>query len=141
MAGGSDKGIDFPMASRDSDRIDRHVGARIRMQRLIIGMSQTTLGNKAGITFQQIQKYENGKNRVSASRLHQIANALMVTPDFFFDGAVSRAAGNSRSKETILIDEFISSRDGIALFQAFTKIRNVKTRRTIVSLVEHLVQR
>ena len=128
------------MASKDANPIDRHVGARIRMQRLVIGMSQTTLGDKAGITFQQIQKYENGKNRVSASRLHQIANALKVAPDFFFAGSLGKATGKSGlSGELIVIDEFISSRDGIALSQAFRKIKNAKTRRSIVSLVEMLV--
>jgi transcriptional regulator with XRE-family HTH domain len=129
------------MASRDANPIDRHVGARIRMQRLVTGMSQTTLGDKVGITFQQIQKYENGKNRVSASRLQQIANALLVAPDFFFDRVPGKAAGNySLSKESINIDEFISSRDGIALCRAFRKIGNAKTRRIIVSLVEQLVR-
>lgn len=129
------------MVSRDANPIDRHVGARIKMQRLMIGMSQTTLGDKAGITFQQIQKYENGQNRVSASRLQQIANALKVTPDFFFDGSLGKAAGNyGLPKESIIIDEFISSRDGIALSQAFRKIKNARTRRSIVALVEHLTK-
>jgi transcriptional regulator with XRE-family HTH domain len=127
------------MASRDANPIDRHVGARIRMQRLTMGMSQTTLGGKMGITFQQIQKYENGKNRVSASRLQQIANVLTVEPEFFFDGAGTRTGG-SPSKELASIDEFISSRDGVALSLAFLKIRNPKTRRSIVALVEQLVR-
>jgi transcriptional regulator with XRE-family HTH domain len=110
------------------------------MQRLVIGMSQTMLGDKTGITFQQIQKYENGKNRVSASRLQQIANALKVAPDFFFDGSLGKAAGKpSLAGELIVIDKFVSSREGVALFQAFRKIKSGKTRRSIVSLVEMLV--
>jgi transcriptional regulator with XRE-family HTH domain len=130
------------MAGKSTNPIDRRVGARIRMQRLLIGMSQTTLGDKTGITFQQIQKYENSKNRVSASRLQQIANVLMVRPDFFFDGGPAKAPNNSGlSEDSNFIDEFISSRDGIALAKAFGKIRNGKTRRLVRSLVEQLVQR
>ena len=90
------------------------------MQRLLVGMSQTTLGDKTGITFQQIQKYENGKNRVSASRLQQVANVLMVTPDFFFDGGLVKAPNNSGLfEDSKFIDELICSRDGIALAKAF----------------------
>lgn len=77
-------------------------------------MSQTTLGDKTGITFQQIQKYKNGKNCVSASRLQQVANVLMVTLDFFFDGGLVKAPNNSgRSENSKFIDEFICSRDGM----------------------------
>jgi transcriptional regulator with XRE-family HTH domain len=71
------------MVKKTGNPIDRHVGARIRMQRMVRGVSQTDLGNAVGVSFQQIQKYENGSNRVGASRLHQIADALEVTPDFF----------------------------------------------------------
>jgi transcriptional regulator with XRE-family HTH domain len=130
------------MAGKSTDPIDRRVGARIRMQRLLTGMSQTTLGDKTGITFQQIQKYENGKNRVSASRLQQIANVLMVKPDFFFDGGPGKAPNNTGlSEDSSFIDEFISSRDGLALAKAFGKITNGKTRRLARALVEQLVQR
>ena len=127
------------MRSKSIDPIDRHVGARIRMQRLVTGISQTALGNKTGITFQQIQKYENGENRVSASRLQQIANALRVTPQLFFEGAPGERAGkHGLSEGMTIIAEFISSRDGVTLSQAFCKIRNPKRRRSIVSLVEAL---
>jgi transcriptional regulator with XRE-family HTH domain len=110
------------------------------MQRMVGGLSQTKLGKAVGITFQQVQKYEKGTNRVSASRLQQIANVLEVTPDFFFDGASAKAVGKSGSKEAAVIDEFVSSRDGIALSQAFTRIRDVKIRRSIVLLVEQIAQ-
>ena len=83
-------------------------------------MSQTTLGDKTGITFQQTQKYENGKNFVNASRLQQVANVLMVKLDFFFDGGLVKAPNNSGlSEDSKFIDEFICSRDGIALAKAF----------------------
>ena len=128
------------MVTETINAVDRHVGARIRMQRMMGGLSQTKLGKAVGITFQQVQKYEKGTNRVSASRLQQIANVLKVTPDFFFDGASAKAVGKSDSKEVAVIDEFVSSRDGIALSQAFTRIRHVKIRRSIVLLVEQIAQ-
>jgi len=128
------------MVTETINAVDRHVGARIRMQRMMGGLSQTKLGKAVGITFQQVQKYEKGTNRVSASRLQQIANVLKVTPDFFFDGASAKAVGKSDSKEVAVIDEFVSSRDGIALSQAFTRIRDVKIRRSIVLLVEQIAQ-
>ena len=126
------------MATRGMHPIDLHVGARIRMQRLIIGMSQSTLGEMTGITFQQVQKYENGKNRVSASRLQQIAKALKVKPEFFFDEAQKSGVNYTLSKESAVIDQFMASRDGVVLSQAFHNIRDRKTRRSIVSLVERL---
>jgi transcriptional regulator with XRE-family HTH domain len=131
----------FLMATKNENAIDRHVGARIRMQRIVRDMSQTELGNAVGISFQQVQKYEKGTNRVSASRLQRIANVLEVTPDFFFEEAqAKKAVGNSGSKEVAIIDQFISSRNGVALLRAFTRIRDVKTRRSIVSLVKQIAQ-
>jgi transcriptional regulator with XRE-family HTH domain len=128
------------MATKSANPVDRHVGARIRMQRMVRGLSQTDLGDAVGVSFQQVQKYENGANRVSASRLQQIAKALGATPEFFFDGAPTMAGSNAGSKELAVIDNFISSRDGIALSQAFLKIRGAKIRRSIVSLVERIAQ-
>jgi transcriptional regulator with XRE-family HTH domain len=128
------------METKTVNAVDRHVGARVRMQRILCGFSQTDLGKAVGITFQQVQKYEKGTNRVSASRLQQIANVLEVTPDFFFDGASAKAVGKSGSREVAVIDELISSWDGVALSQAFTRIRDVKIRRSIVLLVEQIAQ-
>jgi transcriptional regulator with XRE-family HTH domain len=117
--------------------IDRHVGARIRMQRMVRGVSQTGLGKAVGVAFQQIQKYEKGTNRVSSSRLQRIANVLEVAPDFFFEEAQTKKGSKFGSSDP-LIDEFISSRDGVALSQAFNKIDDQKMRRRIVSLIEQL---
>ena len=118
--------------------VDRHVGARIRMQRLVRGVSQTELGIAVGVSFQQVQKYEKGVNRVGASRLQQIANVLAVAPDFFFGGTSIK--GVCGSKEIALLEKFISSRDGVALSRAFSKISGAKMRRSIVSLVERLTE-
>jgi len=128
------------MAKKIANPVDRHVGARIRMQRMVRRLSQTGLGNEVGVTFQQVQKYENGVNRVSASRLQQFANVLKVRPDFFFEEASAKAVGNSGSRETAVIDSFISSRDGIALSKAFINIRDTKIRRRIVALVEQIAE-
>jgi transcriptional regulator with XRE-family HTH domain len=128
------------MATKSANPIDQHVGARIRMQRMVGGLSQTKVGKAVGVTFQQVQKYEKGVNRVGASRLQQIANVLKVAPDFFFDGASVKAVGNSGSKETAVIERFISSRDGIALSKAFSNIGDAKTRRSIVALVERTAE-
>ena len=128
------------METKTVNAVDRHVGARVRMQRIVCGFSQTDLGKAVGIAFQQVQKYEKGTNRVSASRLQQIANVLEVTPDFFFDGASAKAVGKSGSREVAVIDEFISSRDGVALSRAFTRIPDAKIRRSIVLLVEQIAQ-
>lgn len=87
-----------------------------------------------------MQKYEKGVNRVSASRLQEIANVLKVRPDFFFGEASAKAVGNSGSRETAIIEGFISSRDGIALSKAFINIRDTKIRRSIVALVEQIAE-
>ncbi len=86
-----------------------------------------------------MQKYEKGRNRVSSSRLQQIANVLKVAPAFFFEEAQTIKGGNFGSGDS-LIDEFISSRDGMALSQAFSKIGDQKMRRRIVSLIEQLAE-
>jgi transcriptional regulator with XRE-family HTH domain len=127
------------MAEKIANPIDQYVGARIRMQRMVRGFSQTALGKAVGVTFQQVQKYEKGTNRVSASRLQRIANVLKVAPDFIFEEAQAKVVGSSRM-EVAIIDEFISSRDGVALSHAFTRIRDVKIRRSIVLLVEQIAQ-
>ena len=103
-------------------------------------MSQTDLGKALGVSYQQIWKYENGKNRLGASRLQQIANVLNVAPDFFFEGELARVLGNSGSKEAALIQDFISSPDGIGLSKAFTNISDAKLRRSIVALVRQIAE-
>ena len=127
------------MAKRSVNAIDRHVAERIRMQRKVRGLSQTELGKALGVSYQQVQKYENGKNRLGASRLQQIANVLDVTPDFFFEGESAKAV-NEVSEEITFIKRFISSRDGIALAKAFTSISDAKLRRSIVALVRQIVE-
>ena len=114
---------------------DVEVGARARSRRVQLGMSQTDLGDKLGITFQQIQKYERGTNRISASRMSQIADALAVPPAYFFDDPLADAAPGA---DLDGFAEFISSRDGVALMQAFVKIKDKTLRHTIAQLVADL---
>lgn len=128
--------------------IDRHVGSRVRMRRVLLGMSQEKLGEALGLTFQQIQKYEKGTNRIGASRLQQISRTLNVPPSFFFDGApqqddhglgngVTQFAVAEPSNSTFVID-FIASAEGLHLNKAFARIQDPKVRKRIIDLVASL---
>ena len=114
--------------------IDRHVGARVRMRRMMLEMTQEGLGDALGVTFQQVQKYELGKNRISASRLQHISQILRVPPPFFFEGAAGGVDGAAESPS--YVNEFLATADGVALTKAFVRIENAKLRRLIVHLVE-----
>src|SRR5712691_3439904 len=127
------------MIKKAPNPIDKHVGSRVRMRRMMIGMSQEKLGDKLGITFQQIQKYEKGTNRIGASRLQQIATVLSVPVSFFFEGApVPHASGTGMSEPAspVYVSEFLATSEGLALTKAFMKIKDPKVRRRIVDLVE-----
>lgn len=129
-------------ATKKPNPIDVHVGARVRLRRMMLGMSQEKLGEKLGITFQQIQKYEKGTNRIGASRLQSIASVLSVPVSFFFDGAPSHsggvADGFSDSADGSFLPEFLSSSEGIQLNRAFSRIADPKVRRRIIDLVRSL---
>ncbi len=122
--------------------IDAHVGGRIRMRRNMLGMSQEKLGESLGITFQQIQKYEKGTNRVGASRLQAIASILEVPPAFFFENAPTDEhtpiGGLSEDSSMTSVMEFCSSAEGIQLNRAFVRIGDPKVRRRILELVKSL---
>ena len=118
---------------------DKHVGARVRMRRLMLGLSQEKLADGLGLTFQQVQKYEKGTNRIGASRLQHIAEVLQVPVSFFFEGAV----GEMKSSEprSLFVSEFLASSEGIALVKAYMSIKDTKIRRCIVQLVEQISPR
>ncbi len=131
------------MAKKAPNPIDRHVGSRVRMRRMMLGMSQEKLGNALGLTFQQVQKYEKGTNRIGASRLQQIAHILQVQVSFFFEGApsipsLSRAEGMGEAPSPAYVSDFLATSDGLALTKAFMRIENSKLRRRIVDLVEQI---
>jgi len=120
--------------------IDRHVGSRVRMRRMLIGMTQEKLGEALKITFQQVQKYEKGTNRISASRLQQIANVLGVTISFFYEGAPTEAeaGGFAESATPAYVSDFVASQEGLQLMRSFTRIKDPRVRRTIVEHVKAL---
>ena len=118
--------------------IDIHVGSRIRLRRTMLGMSQEKLGESLGITFQQIQKYEKGTNRVSASRLQNVADALHVPVWYFFpdNGHAAQAAATSDDEIAL----FLKSNEGRDLNVAFALIKSPDVRRRIVGLVKSLAR-
>jgi transcriptional regulator with XRE-family HTH domain len=120
--------------------IDKHVGRRVRMRRKMLAMSQEKLGAALGLTFQQVQKYENGTNRMGASRLQQMSHILQVPVEFFFEGAPNASApnGSGNASSVAQIDDFISNSDGLRLIGAFMRIDNAAVRRRIVMLVQEI---
>jgi transcriptional regulator with XRE-family HTH domain len=119
---------------------DIYVGSRIRMRRKILGLSQEKLGEKLGITFQQIQKYEKGTNRVGASRLQAMSGALDVPVSYFFpDSEVGQSGGMQEEGAAFMMD-FMSTSEGLELSRAFTKIRNPKLRRKVLELVRAMAE-
>lgn len=122
--------------------IDIHVGSRIRLRRTMLGMSQEKLGEALGITFQQVQKYEKGTNRVGASRLQNIAAILGVPVAFFFEDApgdtVDAAQGGVNESSSTYVVNFLSSAEGLQLNRAFVKISDARVRRRIIDLVRAL---
>jgi transcriptional regulator with XRE-family HTH domain len=125
--------------SKSFNAIDMRVGARVRMRRLMLDMSQEKLGNALGLTFQQVQKYEKGANRIGAGRLQHLSAILQVPIAFFFDGmtpatAVSATGFSSDLPSTSEFDLFLSSSEGLALIKAFIRIKNAEIRRCIVEL-------
>jgi transcriptional regulator with XRE-family HTH domain len=127
------------MPTKSSTATDKHVGARVRMRRMMLETSQTSLGEALGITFQQIQKYEKGTNRIGASGLQQIAHILQVPVSFFFEDLP--LPSEALSEEGPYIDDFLATSDGLSLTKYFIRIKDPKLRRCIVDLVEHIAAR
>jgi transcriptional regulator with XRE-family HTH domain len=129
------------MIKKVPNPIDKHVGSRVRMRRMMLGMSQEKLGDALGLTFQQVQKYEKGSNRIGASRLQQISLILQVPVSFFFEGAPSPPGANDGFGEAAspsYVTDFLATTDGLALVKAFMRIPNAKLRRRVVDLVEEM---
>lgn len=132
-------------SARRPNPIDLHVGSRVRVRRMLLGMSQERLGEQLGLTFQQVQKYEKGINRIGASRLFDLARVLGVPVQFFYEEAPIDLAGRvgvqagfaERAPESYVVD-FLNSREGVELNKAFLRISDPKVRRSIVDLVRSL---
>jgi transcriptional regulator with XRE-family HTH domain len=121
--------------------IDKHVGSRVRMRRMMLAMSQEKLGHALGLTFQQVQKYEKGTNRIGASRLQQISQILQVPVAFLFEGAPNVEVDGGGAKTTpspAYLSDFFATSEGLSLSKAFMRIKEPKLRRRIVDLVEEI---
>jgi transcriptional regulator with XRE-family HTH domain len=136
------------LAKKQPSSVDAHVGSRVRLRRMLIGMSQEKLGELLGLTFQQVQKYEKGANRIGASRLFDISSILGVPVSYFFDDLPStdpafRKQQNSVGAATDVdagpyMMEFVSSAEGFQLVRAFTKITDPRVRKRMLELVKSL---
>ncbi len=124
--------------SRAPDPIDVHVGARLRLRRMMLGVSQENLAARIGVTFQQVQKYEKGQNRVGASRLLQLSRALQAPVGYFFEGA---PGGDAEAPSAPLPDSasLLTSPEALQLAIAFSHVADAGARRKIVDLVKAMV--
>lgn len=127
---------------RGPNPVDLHVGARVRMRRKFLGMSQEGLAETIDLTFQQVQKYERGSNRISASKLYEISRALKAPVAYFFEGYGESETlnGFSESDTEQFVHGFLMTTEGIELAEAFPRIRNAKHRRKILDLVRALAE-
>ena len=128
------------MPAKPANPIDVYVGRRVRMRRIEVDISQQVLGSHLDLTFQQIQKYEKGMNRIGASRLQQIGKTLQVPAAYFFEGAPGgwEPAGIGEDRTPSAFLEVLGTRDGQSLVGAFSRIPDVKLRRSVVDIVERL---
>jgi transcriptional regulator with XRE-family HTH domain len=130
------------MSTKAPDPVDKYVGSRVRMRRIMLGMSQEKLGEALGLTFQQIQKYEKGTNLVGASRIQQISEILQVPVSFLFEGGPRKTTaadeGGGEGSSPTYVSDFLATSEGLALTRAFTRISDAKLRRSIVDLVEKI---
>lgn len=130
--------------ARRANPIDAHVGGRVRLRRMLLGMSQEKLAEKLGLTFQQVQKYEKGINRIGASRLYELSQLLGVGVDFFYEdapvggGTATATPGFAEKPSENYIVDFLNSREGLELNRAFTRITDPRVRRSVIDLVRSL---
>ncbi len=130
--------------SRRPNPVDAHVGGRVRLRRMLLGISQEKLGEQLGLTFQQIQKYEKGVNRIGASRLFDLSKVLNVPVQFFYDeapgidGAGAMSTGFAEAPADAYIAGFLNTREGVELNKAYARISDLRTRRAILDLVRSL---
>jgi transcriptional regulator with XRE-family HTH domain len=131
------------MPKKQANPIDVQVGNRVRIRRMLIGMSQERLGDMLGLTFQQVQKYEKGVNRIGAGRLFEVARILNVPVDFFYEGVAAQLTGQpgvNEPESAPPVMEFVSSGEGLQLSLAFMKIKDAKVRKRVLDLVKSLAE-
>jgi transcriptional regulator with XRE-family HTH domain len=132
------------MSTKAPHPIDKHVGNRVRMRRMMLGMSQEKLGEALGLSFQQVQKYEQGTNRVGASRIQQISEILRVPVSFLFEDSptgTTKAEGLNEAPSPAYVSDFLGTCEGLALIRAFIRITDRTLRRSIVNMVEQIAAR
>ena len=130
-----------PIESRTANPVDLHVGARIRMRRRLQGVSQEKLAEALGLTFQQVQKYERGANRVSASKLYEIAAMLKAPVAYFFDGLADPAGeadDDSQGGDERTVHAFLMTSEGLELARSFTQVPRGRVRRRLLELIRAL---
>jgi len=119
------------MSQRTPDSVDRHVGSRVRRRRLIVGMSQEKLGEALGLTFQQVQKYEKGANRIGSGRLQQIAQTLQVPISYFYDGQGEDGSPRSPTPTELVVDK-----DSADLLKAFNSLGDQTMRQALLNMAQ-----
>ena len=128
------------MPKKQANPIDVQVGNRVRIRRMLIGMSQERLGDLLGLTFQQVQKYEKGVNRIGAGRLFEVARILNVPVDFFYEGLATNPTPANETDSAPPVMEFVTSGEGLQLSLAFMKIKDAKVRKRVLDLVKSLAE-
>ena len=129
------------MPKKQANPIDVQVGNRVRIRRMLIGMSQERLGDLLGLTFQQVQKYEKGVNRIGAGRLFEVSRILNVPVDFFYEGlGTNPLPANETDAAAPQVMEFVASGEGLQLSLAFMKIKDAKVRKRVLDLVKSLAE-
>lgn len=129
------------MPKKQANPVDVQVGNRVRIRRMLIGMSQEKLGELLGLTFQQVQKYEKGVNRIGAGRLYDVSRILGVPIDYFYEGINAQPAGDGAAEDGAPpVMEFVSSGEGLQLSLAFMKIKDSKVRKRVLDLVKSLAE-
>jgi len=131
------------LPKKHANPVDAQVGSRVRLRRMLIGMSQERLGELLGLTFQQVQKYEKGVNRIGAGRLFDVARILGVPIDYFYENVSSQLGGSrgfSESEDSPPVMEFVSSGEGLQLSLAFMRIKDAKVRKRVLDLVKSLAE-
>lgn len=127
--------------TKSPNQIDKHVGSRVRMRRMLLGMSQERLGQALGVTFQQVQKYEKGVNRIGASRLQQLSDVLEVPPSYFFEGAETRPVGGlAEAPSAFTMSDIVPTAESLMLLRTFLRIQNPRLRRRVLDLVVALAE-
>lgn len=131
-------------AKKQANPIDAQVGTRVRLRRMLIGMSQEKLGEMLGLTFQQVQKYEKGVNRIGAGRLFHVAQILGVPIDYFYEGVIEQmpgaAQGFAEEPARPPVMDFLSTGEGLQLTLAFMRIKDAKVRKRVLELIRSLAE-